>query len=104
MSTAGRESEAGGKWLGADKKHTQRCRARWSERRNRKQMPSGDCDPWAFRQCGACRYWIPVAGLLTETFGVCSNPVSPFDRTARFVHDGCNQFAAQQAAQMARDQ
>ena len=81
------------KWLGANKRHTQRCHRRWLERRNRKHESADYREDWASQRCTACRYWIPVVGLLTETWGACSNPTSAFDRTARFAHDGCDQFA-----------
>jgi len=93
MNAADREPGAAGKWLGANKKHAKRCRERWLARRDRRPESPEYRRDWDVQQCGACRYWVPVVGLLTETFGACTNAASPFDRLVRFVHDGCDQFS-----------
>lgn len=43
-------------------------------------------------QCGACRFWIPLASRTGLDWGVCAAAASPFDGTARFEHDGCEHF------------
>lgn len=93
MSAVRRVPDSPGKWLGANKQHAKRCRERWLARPNRGQSPSGHNEGEARRECGACRYWLPVVGLLLDTFGACSNPASPFDRTVQSARDGCGAFA-----------
>ncbi|MBM7775946.1 hypothetical protein JOD54_006150 [Actinokineospora baliensis] len=51
-------------------------------------------DEWYQQQCGACRYWFPLAGTLGSDHGACANAESPFDRTVQFEHDGCEAFDA----------
>ena len=83
-------------WLGDDAEHFKECHYRWLEESNRfrKWDTPEYRDEWdTAEQCGACRYWVPVVGLLTESFGACTNAASPFDRQVRFMHDGCDQFA-----------
>ncbi|WP_045312744.1 DUF3027 domain-containing protein [Lentzea aerocolonigenes] len=49
---------------------------------------------WRRNQCGECRFWCPLAGQLGLDWGVCANPVSKWDGTARFEHDGCEHFVS----------
>ncbi len=51
-------------------------------------------DEWYAEQCGGYQYYIPLMGVLTDDWGVCSNPSSPFDGQVMFEHDGCDQFSA----------
>lgn len=82
-----------GKWLGANARHMDRCRTRWLRRRNRSPEDQ-DTPEHRGEHCGACLFWISVAGLLVEEFGVCSSPASPFDRSVRYREDGCDDFVA----------
>jgi hypothetical protein len=65
---------------------------RWLANANRHTDDSNYQEAWYFEQCGGCRFWLPLAGPAGEDFGVCSNALSPFDGTARFEHDGCDEF------------
>ena len=49
-------------------------------------------ESWAWEQCGACRFWMPLAGTLGLDWGACANGASPFDRRVMFEHDGCEHF------------
>ena len=81
------------KWpLTEDSKHATRCHQRWYKRINRDPTSSGYRDEWYAQQCLTCRYFIGMMGALAEDYGVCSNPVSPFDGVVRFEHDGCDAF------------
>ena len=61
-------------------------------RRNRIQEDASYEDEWYGEQCGACRHWHPLDGQLGLDWGVCTSAASNFDGTARFEHDGCDQF------------
>jgi len=74
------------------KKHAQVCHERWLASRNRKYELSEFPDSWYGEQCGACRYFVPLAGALIEDWGVCTNPDALFDGRVRFEHDGCDHF------------
>ncbi|MFI7467828.1 DUF3027 domain-containing protein [Nonomuraea sp. NPDC049646] len=49
-------------------------------------------EEWYSEQCGACRFWFPLAGALGNDYGACANAASPFDGRVRFEHDGCDAF------------
>ena len=68
--------------------------SRWIKERNRVPDESDPAfnEAWVWEQCGACRFWLPLAGRLGADWGVCSNQRSPFDRRAMFEHDGCDFF------------
>jgi len=75
--------------------HLQECHARWIKNRNNYQegqSPEPLPDEWYNNQCGGCLYYIPLQGLFSADWGVCSNAASPCDGTARFEHDGCEHF------------
>jgi hypothetical protein len=65
---------------------------RWIQKRNRRTDDPEYRESWYDEQCGGCRFWIPLAGLMGSDYGACANPVSPFDGTVRFEHDGCDAF------------
>lgn len=50
-------------------------------------------DEWRVEQCGMCQFWVPLAGSWGLDNGGCSNPLSPFDGTIRYEHDGCEQYS-----------
>jgi Protein of unknown function (DUF3027) len=60
-------------------------------RTNDENDPQYD-ESWAWEQCGACRFWMPLAGTLGLDWGACSNGASRFDGWVRFEHDGCEHF------------
>jgi hypothetical protein len=62
------------------------------ERRNPKQEQADYEESWRAQQCGACTFWVPLAGTWGLDFGTCTNPASAFDGRAQFEHDGCEQF------------
>lgn len=64
---------------------------RWASDINLKAEDSVDKE-WRGRQCGACRFWIPLAGRLGYDYGACSNVLSEFDGRVRFEHDGCQAY------------
>ena len=76
-----------------DKEHANQCHTRWMRRRNRKQEELDYAENWYSEQCGGCIYFIPLMGILSDDYGVCSNPESDFDGIVRFEHDGCGQYA-----------
>ncbi len=49
-------------------------------------------DEWYAQQCGGCRYWIALHGVLGSDYGACSNARSPRDGMVQFEHDGCDAF------------
>ncbi|MGW5851752.1 DUF3027 domain-containing protein [Streptomyces sp. NPDC055254] len=66
--------------------------ARWIQRRNRGLNEADYQEEWYSEQCGACRFWIPLAGRMGNDYGACANGVSRFDGIVRFEHDGCEVF------------
>ena len=77
----------------ADVHGTHRRWVRDLNRTNDEAAP-GYREAWSWEQCGGCSHWLPLAGTLGADWGVCSNPVSRFDRRAMFEHDGCDEFEA----------
>jgi hypothetical protein len=75
-----------------DAAHAKECHARWLMARNRRQEDSGYQDEWFAEQCGGCRYWIPVTGVLGSDYGACTSARSDFDGRVMFEHDGCSTF------------
>jgi hypothetical protein len=65
---------------------------RWARKVNRIAEGQPYEDAWYDQQCGACRFWLPLAGPMGADWGACANAQSPFDATTRFEHDGCDQF------------
>ena len=51
----------------------------WRERQHRPMRDPGYRDEWYAAQCGGCRFWIPLSGILGSDYGACTNPVSPRD-------------------------
>ncbi|RYG62033.1 DUF3027 domain-containing protein [bacterium] len=89
--------------LAIDAEHLRACSSRWIKDRNNDRelqqrsdddVVADDDEEWASRQCGGCRFYIPLAGRFRSDWGVCSNPASLFDARARFEHDGCEVFVA----------
>lgn len=66
--------------------------ARWVRNRNRRTDDPAYRESWYAEQCGACRFWIPLAGTMGLDYGACANPAPPFDGAIRFEHDGCDGF------------
>jgi Protein of unknown function (DUF3027) len=50
-------------------------------------------DEWYGEQCGGCRFWIALTGVLGSDYGACTNPASPRDGFVQCEHDGCEAFA-----------
>lgn len=75
-----------------DEAHAAACHQRWLALRHRKQEERNYKGEWHQQQCGACRFFIPLTGVLGSDYGGCSNPASPFDKTLMFEHDGCEFF------------
>jgi len=81
------------KWpLADDDDHRVLSHERWIKRRNRNPDDPSYLDEWWRQQCLMCRFYIRLSGALAEDYGVCSNPLSPFDGIVRFEHDGCEYF------------
>ena len=80
--------------LGLNQAHIDACHERWLEHKNRRWSNGEEDAPdeWYQQQCGGCRYYIPLHGLLRTDWGVCSNVVTPFDGKVMFEHDGCDAF------------
>jgi len=72
--------------------HFKSTHVRWMERRNRRNESAEYRDEWWDEQCGGCSFWVPLSGAFGGDYGGCSNPVSPFDGTVRFEHDGCEHY------------
>ena len=75
-----------------DVEHGRACHDRWMDRRNRRQEDPQYQDRWYAEQCGACRYFVRLQGVLEADYGACSNTKSPFDGRVMFEHDGCEFF------------
>ncbi|MEV6283674.1 DUF3027 domain-containing protein [Kribbella sp. NPDC051770] len=68
--------------------------ARWVAPRTRSTADPAYLEAWYDEQCGACRFWFPLAGDLGHDHGACANPASSHDRAVMFEHDGCNAFSS----------
>ena len=82
--------------LGLNQAHIHACHERWMERNNRR-WSNGEVDApdeWYQQQCGCCRYYIPLQGLLQTDWGVCSNAATSLDGRVMFEHDGCDAHEA----------
>ncbi|MET7619943.1 DUF3027 domain-containing protein [Streptomyces sp. NPDC005408] len=77
---------------GESSKELETIHARWIQNRNRRTDDPEYKEAWYDEQCGACRFWFPLAGDLGSDYGACANRLSPFDGTVRFEHDGCEAF------------
>jgi Protein of unknown function (DUF3027) len=66
---------------------------RWVERQHRPMSDPEYRDEWCAEQCGGCRFWIPLSGVLGDDYGACANAASPRDGRVQFEHDGCESFA-----------
>ncbi|MEV6283673.1 DUF3027 domain-containing protein [Kribbella sp. NPDC051770] len=77
---------------GTDPAERKAIHRRWVQHRTRFPGDSGYLDSWTEQQCGACRFWFPLAGNLGNDYGACANATSPHDRTVMFEHDGCDAF------------
>jgi len=79
--------------LANDAEHTDKTHNRWATHRNRIIPQTEDELPDEYyNQCGECIYYIPLQGMLSSDWGVCSNSASTFDRQAMWEHDGCDNF------------
>ena len=78
-------------FLHRDPEHAKTTHARWVQLQSRVIGSDDYLDEWYDQQCGICRWWLPIAGVFGEDYGVCSNPASAFDARARFEHDGCDE-------------
>jgi hypothetical protein len=65
---------------------------RWRKRQHRPMDGPDYRDAWYAQQCGGCRFWLPLTGVLGDDYGACSNPASPRDGLVQFEHDGCDAF------------
>jgi hypothetical protein len=79
-------------WSGDDERHNDACHARWLGQVNRSTSQDGYADAWYYEQCGGCRYWIALQGVIGSDYGACTNGRSAFDGRIRFEHDGCAGF------------
>ena len=79
-----------------DSGHARDTHRRWAEagQFNRRTNDPDYQDSWYRSQCGGCRYWIPLHGVLGSDWGACTNKESKFDRRLMFEHDGCDHFDA----------
>ena len=60
---------------------------RWVERQHRPMSDPEYQDEWYAEQCGGCRFWIVLCGVLGDDYGVCANRASPRDGRVQFEHD-----------------
>jgi hypothetical protein len=73
--------------------HQTATHSRWLDGRNRRQEETSYRDEWYVEQWGRWEFWVPLAGQWGRDWGGCSNPLSPFDSTIRFEHDGCDEYS-----------
>jgi hypothetical protein len=66
---------------------------RWRRRRLRNMDDPAYRDEWYAEQCGGCRFWIALTGVLGGDYGACANPASVRDGFVQFEHDGRDAFA-----------
>jgi hypothetical protein len=69
--------------------HRRATHRRWVATRNRDTASPEYQDAWYGQQCGACWFYVPLAGSYGYDWGVCTNAQAPFDGRAMFEHDGC---------------
>lgn len=81
-----------GRHAGDDQAELELIHRRWVQTRNRRSDDPDYQDTWYDEQCGACRSWFPLAGVLGSDYGVCAEATSLFDGRVRFEHDGCDAF------------
>jgi hypothetical protein len=67
-------------------------RDRWLAGPNRNLNAPDYPDIWHAQQCLHCRFYVPLSGSLGADWGACANPISEFDRSVMFEHDGCDRF------------
>jgi len=94
------EQENDGKPLALNREHTRACSARWPGHIGNLtpgQSMSDLPDEWYNNQCGQCRYYIPVMGLLGFDWGLCSSANSDFDGRVMYEHDGCSEYSGADA-------
>ena len=72
--------------------HATICHLRWSERLNRRVGSPEYLDSWIDEQCGGCRFFVTLSGVLGSDYGACTNVASLFDGRVMFEHDGCEAF------------
>lgn len=75
-----------------DAVHAEDCHRRWVIARNRRTEDPAYQDSWFAEQCGACRYWISLTGVLVSDYVACTSALSDFDKHVMFEHDGCSAF------------
>ncbi|WP_344167674.1 DUF3027 domain-containing protein [Pilimelia columellifera] len=61
---------------------------RWYDGEHGPQAPIATAAPKAAR-CGACGFYLPLAGALRQTFGVCGNVFAPDDGRVVSLDHGC---------------
>ena len=59
---------------------------RWYESDRGPQSPIAQAAP---KQCSSCAFFLPIAGSLRASFGVCANAISPEDARVVSVDHGC---------------
>ena len=72
--------------------HAQQCHNRWLNYVNRDISSPDYRVEWSLQQCGGCRFFIPLEGVLGNDWGGCTNTLSEFDKRIMFEHDGCDAF------------
>jgi hypothetical protein len=50
-------------------------------------------EEWYAQQCGACSFYVPLAGGYGMDWGACTNDRSVFDGRVMFEHDGCEEHS-----------
>lgn len=78
--------------ISLDSEEMNKIHERWVARRNRDPDRDDYREEWFREQCGACRFWFPLAGEMGLDYGACANVRSPFDGRVQFEHDGCGHF------------
>jgi hypothetical protein len=78
--------------------HFRKTHNRWIERMHRQEkeeeLSLEEVQKRIIEQCIICRYYVLLEGQWQYDWGVCSNPLSPFDGMVRFEHDGCDHWEA----------
>lgn len=73
--------------------HRRDTHARWITGRNRGGGSSTYQEEWYAQQCGACWFYVPLAGEYGMDWGACTNARSAFDGRVMFEHDGCEEHS-----------
>ena len=51
--------------------------------------PNNPLTQYASKQCGSCGFFLPIAGSLRSSFGVCANALAPDDARVVSIDHGC---------------